>query len=85
MQWTRRRTVLNGETIPDDWIVHLDGVPVGRIYFAIQLTAPRRWWWGSWAQPCRSGTDETLDAALESLRTCVLASSGTLTDNTKLW
>lgn len=85
MRWTRRPTVLNEDLIPDDWIIRLNGHDVGRVSFAIYLPAPKRWDWASWTLPCRIRAAETLDAALEDLRACVLESTGMLPDKTRLW
>lgn len=76
MRWTRRPTAIDGEIIPDDWVVLCNGNEVGRVYYAVNQPPPRSWAWGSWAATCRSGGAESLDDALDRVREAVLASSG---------
>jgi len=70
--WTRKRTVIGGGHTPGDWLVLRHGQQVGRVYAVPggAMMGPR-YFWGVWTEPVASGTAETLDAALEAVRSTI--------------
>ena len=67
-RWTRRRTVIAGQTHPDDWCVLCDGHVVGRVHRAPAGSQAGRWSWAVQTLPGAGGYAGTLEAALESVR-----------------
>lgn len=66
--WTRRLTVINGQTDPNDWMIYRAGVPVGRVYDVRITTGGGRWVWTVLVGETGMGHAETFDAALEAVR-----------------
>lgn len=66
--WTRRLTVINGKTEPDDWEILRNGIPVGRVYDVRISTGGGRWVWAVQVGRVGMGHAETFDAALEAVR-----------------
>jgi hypothetical protein len=67
--WTRRRTLIDGEGRPDDWIIVRRGQEIGRVY---KRDLPRGegvvWEWMTWTYPNDHGSADTMEQALEKLR-----------------
>jgi hypothetical protein len=84
--WTRRKTVIAGQTYQDDWTVLYRRIAVGRV-LKTTLMNPRRdlWTWHSWMYPAQNGQADTLDEALEACRRAVLTSSGQLATGAWIW
>lgn len=70
--WNHRATVIGGQTAQGDRTVLRDGVNVGRVYFAENYVPPTQWRWF-----CGSahGVAETMEAALEAVRTSFASGS----------
>jgi hypothetical protein len=66
--FTRKLTVINGKTEPDDWMILKHGIPVGRVYDARISTGGGRWVWAVQVGRVGMGHAETFDAALEAVR-----------------
>lgn len=76
--WTRRRTVIGGQTAPDDWNVLCHGRKCGRV-MRVTLTnsdTPAAWQWSAWCYPTANGRCDTMEAALECVRQAVIAAGG---------
>jgi hypothetical protein len=77
--WTRRLTVIGGQTDPDDWIVRRDGRDVGRVIRGRNHPAETPWSWCSWPAKgwSRHGYVTTMDEALEAVRRAVIEDEDT--------
>lgn len=71
-RWTRRRTVIGGQSRADDWIISYNGEDVGRVLTDVAHNGSEKWKWASWRLPGRTGREETLEAACDSLRRTIL-------------
>lgn len=66
MRWTRIPT---WQDKADDWIVLRDGWSVGRTHLTWLGSGNVQWWrWAVWTLPCPLGQSETLEEALEEIR-----------------
>lgn len=66
--WTRKLTVINGQTEPNDWMIYRNGIPVGRVYDARISTGGGRWVWTVQVGQVGMGHAETFEDALEIVR-----------------
>ncbi len=71
---TLRKTVIGGETAPDDYVVIWDDLPIGRIFRSIGTGGAHIWSWSAGLPnvPQRSnhrGRADTLDQAKAQFRT----------------
>lgn len=71
--WTRKRTVIGGQTAPDDWAVFRRGQAVGRVYRGNHPHIDAQWRWATRTYPCDSGRALTLDQALDQMRAAIRA------------
>lgn len=72
--WTRKRTRIAGRILQDDWIVHRDGLPVGRVRLDYRENPGRNvWLWFKQTVPGTHGEADTLDEALEAVRKAILS------------
>lgn len=71
--WTRQRTLIGGQTAPDDWTVLRDGRAVGRVMQVFSPVNENRaaWAWFAWCHPASDGRCNTLGEALEQVRQAV--------------
>ena len=70
--WTRKRTVIGGESSADDWIVRRNGEDVGRVrldFHPYNDASP--WMWASWVLPATHGRADSMENALEAVRSAV--------------
>lgn len=68
-----RRTVMRGETLPDDYQVIWDDLAIGRIFKSVAVGGRDAWSWscflGNVPQPSsHRGREKSLDAAKKSFR-----------------
>lgn len=66
--WSRRPTVINGETAQDDYVIIRDGIALGRVHRAPFVQGAPAFTWASWTIPAQQGTADTLDNAAEACR-----------------
>ena len=66
--WTRRRTVIGGDVIGDDWCVKRDGWVVGRVKLMITAHEGYLWGWSTLTHPSASGRTSSLEQGLEQVR-----------------
>lgn len=71
--WTRRPTVIGGQTAPDDFVIQRGGQSVGRVCRAVALPGTRPFHWMTWTYPSANGRSETFDQALHELREAIRA------------
>jgi len=62
--------VIAGTKYADDWSVLRSGTAVGRVYLMQDTTGASRWFWASFA-PAAGGRVDTLEEALEAVRSKV--------------
>ena len=66
--WTRKRTVIAGRVVEDDWIVRKDGQSVGRVYATGIWDETLSWMWFVQVQPVAQGYAPSMTEALEEVR-----------------
>lgn len=66
--WTSIKTIVDGNTVPHDWTVCRDGVPVGRVYYSKQDAGVGSWFWEVWNSPGASGQAWTEEAAINAVK-----------------
>lgn len=66
--WTRKKTVIAGKTLEDDWIVYRSGVQAGRVYATQIWDEALSWLWVVWGREPAQGYAPTLELALEEVR-----------------
>ncbi len=73
MTFTRRPTVIGGQTRPDDWAIYYNGGrAIGRINH--YNNGPNSYWqWNIWTNPGASGTADSLEGAQDALKAAVMA------------
>ncbi|GEM_PF-1589789 len=69
--WTKRRTLFDGGTAPEDWTVYRNGQPVGRVCRVHPHSPVSLIRWAAWVDPCGNGIVEDHGAALDALRRCI--------------
>ena len=71
--WTRKRTVIAGDVLEDDWIIMRNGEDVGRISLdEFPYNGAQHWQWASWVHPATHGRVDTLEEAQDAVRRAVL-------------
>lgn len=71
--WTRKLTVIGGQTREDDWIVLRHRQIVGRLHPAPSMPHVQPWQWFVFTYPGANGRCDTMDEALEAIRQAVRA------------
>lgn len=69
--WTRRPTLIGGQTAPDDFTVLRRDQPVGRVTRAVAIPGATPFAWMTWTYPADNGRAQTLDEALDQLRCAI--------------
>ena len=69
--WTRKLTVIGGQTEEDDWIILRNGQEVGRVHRATPIVGLQKMEWVTWTAPWDKGRADTLDQAIEAVRTAI--------------
>lgn len=67
-RWTRKRTF---EEDQEDWVVLRDGLVVGRVMLDEHQSSragKTKWLWSLLTMPARNGSAETMEEALEEIR-----------------
>lgn len=68
VKWTRRRTVIGGDVLVDDWMVSRDGRSVGRVHLEKTHHDGDLWMWSTYTYPSAGGRANTLEEGLELIR-----------------
>ncbi len=71
--WTRKLTVIGGETNPDDWMVYRGRQEVGRIHKSQTEPGGHDWGWATNTRPFFQGSGYTLDQCLHDMREAIRA------------
>lgn len=71
--WTRKRTVIGGQTKDGDWTILRHKQPVGRLLPSPVIQGVQPWQWSTLTYPGAHGRADTMEQALEALRTAIRA------------
>jgi hypothetical protein len=71
--WIRRRTVIGGRVVPDDWTVYRGRQLVGRILPSAGAVGLPAYSWSTITTPAFRGRAETIEAAQAELRAAIRA------------
>ncbi len=71
--WTRRMTMIGGQTAPDDWTILRRGQVVGRVHRGRLVNGAIRIHWSTMLYPCDRGWCDTVEGAQEQLRAAIRA------------
>jgi len=71
--WTRKRTVIGGQSNEGDWLVLRHQQTVGRLHPAPPIPGVQPWVWSTFTYPCANGRCDTMSEALEAIREAVRA------------
>ena len=71
--WTRKLTVIAGQTQEGDYTVFRTGQAVGRILPTPFIAHSQGWEWATLTLPSHNGRADTLQEALDALRAAVRA------------
>jgi len=67
--WTRKLTFPDDRDAGDDWTLLRDGFVVGRVFLdANQASRASKWRWAVITIPARNGWAETMEAALDQVK-----------------
>lgn len=69
--WTRRPTLIGGQTAPDDVTVLRHAQAVGRVTRSVAIRGAAPYAWMTWTYPADSGRAQSLDEALDQLRAAI--------------
>lgn len=69
--WTRRPTLIGGQTAPDDVTVLRHDQAVGRVTRSVAIQGAAPYAWMTWTYPADNGRAQSLDDALDQLRAAI--------------
>lgn len=71
--WTRKLTVIGGQTAPNDWAILRNRQVVGRVYMGALQHGELHWHWSTSVYPSDWGRTKTMEEALDRLRAAIRA------------
>ena len=81
--WTRKKTLIGGQTADNDWIVRWRGRDCGRVMRVHSPGSETKltWSWSAWSYPSGYGRCDTLAEGLDHVRCTVIAAGGKMSGN----
>ena len=69
--WTRRPTIIGGQTAAGDLTILRHDQEVGRVFPSTAIAGTSPYQWSTWTYPCDNGRADSLSDALHQLREAI--------------